>query len=211
MARETQKQIIERLTLEIESLTKEVETYKKLSINQNSEILKLTNRADEVFQDSSDYKQMVKKIDFLEKKNKNLENKITKTEKIQKLKDEKKHNERGAGRKSKFTEQEMETMKLYRLQGMTIKEIAEMYECSVGLVHSVISGMKQVKPLTHEELLENFKKVNTSVKVVNWMPLINDDCEAYANMSQPRIKVILEDGDWLRVYISKEYDDITWY
>lgn len=71
---------------------------------------------------------------------------------IQQLKDENKllkstkrpidlkiHNERGAGRKSKFTIQEKETMKLYRIQGKTIKEIAEMYSCSVGLVHKIIN------------------------------------------------------------------------
>ena len=33
----------------------------------------------------------------------------------------------------------METMKLYRIQGKTIKEIAEMYSCSVGLVHKIIN------------------------------------------------------------------------
>lgn len=72
--------------------------------------------------------------------------------KIQQLKDENKllkstrgpidlkiHNERGAGRKSRFTIQEKETMKLYRIQGKTIKEIAEMYSCSVGLVHKIIN------------------------------------------------------------------------
>ena len=49
------------------------------------------------------------------------------------------HNERGAGRKSRFTIQEKETMKLYRIQGKTIKEIAEIYSCSVGLVHKIIN------------------------------------------------------------------------
>ena len=49
------------------------------------------------------------------------------------------HNERGAGRKSKFTDQEKETMKMYRIQGKTIKEISEMYNCSVGLVHKLIN------------------------------------------------------------------------
>lgn len=71
---------------------------------------------------------------------------------IQQLKDENKllkstkrpidlkiHNERGAGRKSRFTIQEKETMKLYRIQGKTIKEIAEIYSCSVGLVHKIIN------------------------------------------------------------------------
>ncbi len=92
------------------------------------------------------------KIEKLEK-----EIKILKIE-VQKLKDENKvlrskkglkgatdlkvHNERGAGRKSRFTDQEKETMKLYRIQGKTIKEIAEMYSCSVGLVHKLITEDK---------------------------------------------------------------------
>ena len=93
------------------------------------------------------------KIEKLEKEIKILKNEI------QKLKDENKllrsnkgvkgstelkiHNERGAGRKSRFTDQEKETMKLYRIQGKTIKEIAEMYSCSVGLVHKLISEDKR--------------------------------------------------------------------
>lgn len=71
---------------------------------------------------------------------------------IQKLKDENKllkrnssgkaikaHNERGAGRKERFSEQDKEMMKMYRIQGKTIKEISEMYQCSVGLVHKIIN------------------------------------------------------------------------
>lgn len=201
MARETQKQIIERLE-------KEICDYKVLTDKLQSEICNMQDKAEDSLENSPTYQQLLKKVNLLEKKNENLEKKISKAEKV---KVEKKHNERGAGRKTRFTEQELETMKLYRLQGKTIREIAEIYECSVGLVHSVISGMNQVKPLTHEELAESFKKVNTSVKVVSWTPLINDDCDAYADTSKPRIKVVLEDGNWLRVYISKDYNDITWY
>lgn len=58
---------------------------------------------------------------------------------FQKLKDEKKINERGAGRKSKFTDEEKATIKMYRLQGKTIKEISEIYNCSVGLIHKLIN------------------------------------------------------------------------
>ncbi|CAI3195276.1 Hin recombinase [Clostridium neonatale] len=50
-----------------------------------------------------------------------------------------KHNERGAGRKSRFTQSEIETIKMYRLQGKTIKEIAKMFKCSVGLIHKIIN------------------------------------------------------------------------
>ena len=62
-------------------------------------------------------------------------------EEVQKLKNENKvriHNERGAGRKSKFTDQEKESIRMYRLQGKTIKEIAEMFSCSVGIIHKLI-------------------------------------------------------------------------
>ena len=93
------------------------------------------------------------KIEKLEKEIKILKNEIQKLkDEIQKLKYEnellkstrgpinlKIRNERGAGRKSRFTIQEKETMKLYRIQGKTIKEIAEMYSCSVGLVHKIIN------------------------------------------------------------------------
>lgn len=51
----------------------------------------------------------------------------------------KKHNERGAGRKARFANSEVETIKMYRLQGKTIKEIAEMFKCSVGLIHKIIN------------------------------------------------------------------------
>ena len=71
---------------------------------------------------------------------------------IQKLKDENKllksnnvisgkksNNERGAGRKERFSDQEKEMIKMYRIQGKTIKEISEMYSCSVGLIHKIIN------------------------------------------------------------------------
>ncbi|MGG7060234.1 hypothetical protein ACQPUZ_18455 [Clostridium tertium] len=65
------------------------------------------------------------------------QNKILKNNRV--VSDKKIHNERGAGRKEKFSEQEKEMMKMYRIQGKTIKEIAEMYSCSVGLIHKIIN------------------------------------------------------------------------
>lgn len=46
------------------------------------------------------------------------------------------------GRKEKFNDQEKETIKMYRLQGKSIREIATIFECSVGLVHKVIKENK---------------------------------------------------------------------
>lgn len=50
-----------------------------------------------------------------------------------------KHNERGAGRKSKFSDLEICEMKDYKDQGYTYKHIAEIFKCSVGLVHKLIN------------------------------------------------------------------------
>lgn len=50
-----------------------------------------------------------------------------------------KHNARGAGRKELFSPEEKEIIKAYRLQGKTIKEISELYKCSVGVIHKLIN------------------------------------------------------------------------
>lgn len=71
--------------------------------------------------------------------------------------------------------------------------------------------MKITRKLTHKELLDKFKEDNTSVTVINWQPLINDECQKYAKDNQPIIRVDLKDGNWLRVYVSKEFNEINWY
>ena len=48
-------------------------------------------------------------------------------------------NERGAGRKSRFTDSQIKERQLYRSNGKTIKEIADIFKCSVGLVHKIIN------------------------------------------------------------------------
>ena len=65
---------------------------------------------------------------------KNENEQLKKATKVHKLK-----NERGAGRNNKFNEHDVENIKMYRLQGKTIKEIAEIYSCSVGLIHKLIN------------------------------------------------------------------------
>ena len=55
------------------------------------------------------------------------------------INEHKAHNDRGAGRKSKFSEVEKGSIRMYRIQGQTIKYIAEMFDCSAGLVHKLIS------------------------------------------------------------------------
>lgn len=71
--------------------------------------------------------------------------------------------------------------------------------------------MKVLTKLTHKELFDKFIKINTGVTVVDWQPLLIDECQKYAVDNQPIIKVHLSDGNWLRVFISKEYNEINWY
>lgn len=78
-----------------------------------------------------------KQLFIQQQKNKELEKEIEYL--VEKNSIIQKHNERGAGRKSRFTQSEIETIKMYRLQGKTIKEIAEMFKCSVGLIHKIIN------------------------------------------------------------------------
>ena len=133
MAKETQKEKIERLE-------KELWEYKVLVSNLQKEIYTMQDKADESFENSSLHIQMAKKIKVLELENKSLKHTIEHDKKVQKLISENKpKNERGAGRKERFTEQDKEMMKMYRLQGKSFKEIAEMYCCSVGLVHKIIT------------------------------------------------------------------------
>lgn len=74
-----------------------------------------------------------------------------------------------------------------------------------------MKNMRVEKILTHKELAEKFIKINNGVKVAEWHPIVGDECKAYADEKQPVIRVDLEDGNWLRVYISKEYSEISWY
>ena len=49
------------------------------------------------------------------------------------------HNARGAGRKAKFTDDQVDEIRMLREDGNTIKEIANRYNCSVGLIHKLIN------------------------------------------------------------------------
>lgn len=58
----------------------------------------------------------------------------TQSSDVQKIK-----NERGAGRKSKFGNEEMATLTMLKLQGKSIRAIAKEMNCSVGLVHKLLN------------------------------------------------------------------------
>lgn len=148
------------LEQQVKKLDEKCNEYIKQLINKDNEIARLKELADDSYEKSSTYIQQCKRIELLEEQNEayklsvehekkmkkalvdNYEEEIKRlNEEVQKLKNENKariHNERGAGRKSKFTDQEKESIRMYRLQGKTIKEIAEMFNCSIGLIHKLI-------------------------------------------------------------------------
>lgn len=77
-----------------------------------------------------------KQLFIQQQKNKELEKEIEYL--VEKNSIIQKRNERGAGRKNRFNEQEVETIKVMRLRGDKIKDIAEQFNCSVGLIHKLI-------------------------------------------------------------------------
>lgn len=112
------------INLENAKLKLENSTLKRELKELNSKITELEANADK-------FKFLENKIVNLDQNEKSYKNKIEELEK--KLKTS------SGGRPSKFTDQEKETMKMYRLQGMSIRKIAEMFNCSTGLVHKIIT------------------------------------------------------------------------
>lgn len=139
----------------IQKLLKDNEELKNNSIqelkDENKKHLEKIKELEENLHKSSYYKegdyaiQALERGRIIEQQEKEIqklknENKLLKNNKPGRSTENKKaHNERGAGRKEKFSIQEKETMKMYRIQGKTIKEIAELYSCSVGLIHKIIN------------------------------------------------------------------------
>ncbi|WP_066679372.1 hypothetical protein [Clostridium septicum] len=98
------------------------------NINLNDEIEKLKN---EILVKDKEIKKYRKEI-------KELVNELLRLQK--ELNSKIKSNNRGAGRKSKFSEMEKEMIKMYRIQGKNIKELSEMFECSTGLIYKIIKN-----------------------------------------------------------------------
>lgn len=56
---------------------------------------------------------------------------------------EKTHNERGAGRKSKLSFEQIAEIQSQRQQGIPYRKIAEIYGCSAGTIYKVCSEIKK--------------------------------------------------------------------
>lgn len=69
-------------------------------------------------------------VEFLKQRIKELE------EEVERLQQK---NNRNAGRKEKFSESDIYSMKMYKMQGKTYREISKLYGCSESTSHRLIN------------------------------------------------------------------------
>lgn len=150
MAKETQKAKIARLEQQNEELYKHIQKLMENGENSflNSPAYNEMNREIEILKAAA-------KVDELAIKNgrelrgrqaviiEQLQNELKQAkEEIQALKEQqpiKVHNERGAGRKPRFKAAEVNKIKRMYSKGKSMREIAEIMGCSVGLIHKLIN------------------------------------------------------------------------
>ncbi|WP_347379476.1 helix-turn-helix domain-containing protein [Clostridium saudiense] len=154
MARKTIKGLEEI----IEDLEKCLNAQNKINVELDNQISQMQMIDDDKFENSPIYHQMVKEIEQLRaiirlneinikskedtiKKNRDTIQKLLKENEelksnnyVNKLK-----NERGAGRKEMFTEEQKARVKMLRLQGKSYRAIAKDMNCSVATVHKIIN------------------------------------------------------------------------
>ena len=152
MARKT----IKGLEVIITDLEKRLNEQNKINVELHNKISQM--QPDDKFENSPIYHQMVKEIEQLkaiirlnEINTKSKEDTIKgDRDTIQKLLKEieelksnncvnKLKNERGAGRKEMFTEEQKARVKMLRLQGKSYRAIAKDMNCSVATVHKIIN------------------------------------------------------------------------
>ena len=152
MARKT----IKGLEVIITDLEKRLNEQNKINVELHNKISQM--QPDDKFENSPIYHQMVKEIEQLKavirlneinikskedtiKKNRDTIQQLLKENEefksnnyVNKLK-----NERGAGRKEMFTEEQKARVKMLRLQGKSYRAIAKDMNCSVATVHKIIN------------------------------------------------------------------------
>ena len=154
MARKT----IKGLEVIITDLEKRLNEQNKINVELHNQISQMQMIADDKFENSPIYHQMVKEIEELKavirlneinikskddtiKRDRDTIQKLLKE--IKELKSNnvvnKLKNERGAGRKEMFTEEQKARVKMLRLQGKSYRAIAKDMNCSVATVHKIIN------------------------------------------------------------------------
>lgn len=154
MARKT----IKGLEVIITDLEKRLNEQNKINVELHNQISQMQMIADDKFENSPIYHQMVKEIEKLKaiirlneintkskddtiKRDRDTIQKLLKE--IEELKSNnvvnKLKNERGAGRKEMFTEEQKARVKMLRLQDKSYRAIAKDMNCSVATVHKIIN------------------------------------------------------------------------
>ena len=154
MARKT----IKGLEVIITDLEKRLNEQNKINVELHNQISQMQMIADDKFENSPIYHQMVKEIEKLKaiirlneintkskddtiKRDRDTIKKVLKE--IKELKSNnvvnKLKNERGAGRKEMFTEEQKARVKMLRLQDKSYRAIAKDMNCSVATVHKIIN------------------------------------------------------------------------
>ena len=152
MARKT----IKGLEVIITDLEKRLNEQNKINVELHNKISQM--QPDDKFENSPIYHQMVKEIEKLKaiirlneintkskddtiKRDRDTIQKLLKE--IEELKSNncvnKLKNERGAGRKEMFNEEQKARVKMLRLQGKSYRAIAKDMKCSVATVHKIIN------------------------------------------------------------------------
>ena len=152
MARKT----IKGLEVIITDLEKRLNEQNKINVELHNKISQM--QPEDKFENSQIYHQMVKEIEKLKaiirlneintkskddtiKRDRDTLQKLLKE--IEELKSNnvvnKLKNERGAGRKEMFTEEQKARVKMLRLQGKSYRAIAKDMNCSVATVHKIIN------------------------------------------------------------------------
>ena len=152
MARKT----IKGLEVIITDLEKRLNEQNKINVELHNKISQM--QPDDKFENSPIYHQMVKEIEKLKaiirlneintkSKDDTIKRDIDTIQKLLKEIEELKSNnvvnklknERGAGRKEMFTEEQKARVKMLRLQGKSYRAIAKDMNCSVATVHKIIN------------------------------------------------------------------------
>ena len=157
MARKT----IKGLEVIITDLEKRLNEQNKINVELHNKISQMQMIPDDKFENNSIYHQMVKEIEKLKaiirlneintkskddtiKRDRDTIQKLLKE--IEELKSNnvvnKLKNERGAGRKEMFTEEQKARVKMLRLQDKSYRAIAKDMNCSVATVHKIINEQK---------------------------------------------------------------------
>ena len=153
MARKT----IKELELIVEDLEVKVKEYMNIINDRNKQIDHMVNVANDSFENSTEYRRMKNEIEYLKialkgreitikDKDVTIKNQSDTIQKLLKGNEELKSNivqkiknERNAGRKERFTEEEKATVKMLRLQNKSYRAIAKELNCSVATVYKIIN------------------------------------------------------------------------